>query len=386
MSTIYLDSNATTRPADEVLAVMTVAMRELWANPSSVHRPGQAARQKVELAREEIARLLNCSRNELLLTSGGTEAVNMAMRGSLQVQPNRNVIITSRLEHAAVRETAEALCRGTEVLWLQCDQRGVVDLNHLQDLLVQRANDIALVTIMWANNETGVIQPIQEIGELCRQHGVRFHTDATQYVGKMPADMAAMPIDLLNFAAHKFHGPKGAGGLYIRKGVKLPALISGGPQERQRRGGTENVPGILGMGEAARLARQWLTSDEPARLAASRDRFEQSILEAVPETTINGHGASRLWNTTNIAFHKLEAETILLLLSERGVCASGGSACSSGSLEPSPVLKGMGLPPEAANGSVRFSLSRETTDDELSRAVEIITTGVGNLKKLMVPA
>ena len=387
VSVIYLDSNATTRPADEVIAVMDRAMRELWANPSSVHRPGQAARQKVELAREEIARLLNCKRTELLLTSGGTEAINMAIRGSLQCQPDRHVVITSRLEHSAVRETAECIARGgCEVIWLKCDQYGVIDLNHLEDLLRQRAGEIALVTVMWANNETGVLQPVEQIGEQCRAHGVRFHTDATQYVGKMPADMDAMPIDLLNFAAHKFHGPKGIGGIYIRSGVKLPALISGGPQERQRRGGTENVPGILGMGEAARLAREWLATDEPSRLAACRDRFERGILESLSETSINGGGAPRLWNTANIAFHKLEAETILLLLSERGVCASGGAACSSGSLEPSPVLKAMGLPPEAANGSVRFSLSRETTDDELDRAMEIITAGVGNLKKLMVPA
>ncbi len=387
MSTIYLDSNATTRPADEVIAVMDVAMRELWANPSSVHRPGQAVRAKLDLAREEIAKLLNCKRNELLLTSGGTEAVNMAMRGSRAAQPTRNVILTSKLEHSAVRETAETLGRsGVEVLWVQCDGSGVIDLNHLETLLRQQADEIALVSIMWANNETGVLQPVAEIGKLCREHGVRFHTDATQYVGKMPADMEELPVDLLNFAAHKFHGPKGVGGLYIRKGVKLPTFISGGPQERQRRGGTENVAGILGMGEAARLARLWMTTDEPARLAAARDRFEQRILDSVEETSVNGHGAPRLWNTTNIAFHKLEAETILLLLSERGVCASGGAACSSGSLEPSPVLKAMGLPPEAAHGSVRFSVSRETTDEELDRALEIVIAGVGNLKKLMVPA
>lgn len=387
VSTIYLDSNATTRPADEVVAAMQLAMCELWANPSSVHRPGQAVRAKLDLAREEIAKLLNCKRNELLLTSGGTEAVNMAMRGSLASQPSRNVIVTSKLEHSAVRETAETLGRtGVEVLWVQCDGNGVIDLNHLETLLRQRADDIALVSIMWANNETGVLQPVAEIGQLCRELGVRFHTDATQYVGKMPADMAELPVDLLNFAAHKFHGPKGVGGLYMRSGVKLPALISGGPQERQRRGGTENVAGILGMGEAARLARLWMSTDEPARLAAARDQFEQRILDTVEETSINGRGAPRLWNTANIAFHKLEAETILLLLSERGVCASGGAACSSGSLEPSPVLKAMNLPPQVAHGSVRFSLSRETTDEQLDRAIEIITSGVGNLKKLMVPA
>lgn len=384
---IYLDSNATTRPADEVIEAVHLAMREHWANPSSMHRLGQAARQKLELAREEIAALLNCKRNELVFTSGGTEAINMAIRGSLEAQPSRSVIVTSRLEHAAVRETAEVLGRGSiEVIWLLCDKHGVVDVDHLQNVLNTRGDDIALVTVMWANNETGVLQPIELIGNLCREHGVRFHTDATQYVGKLPVDVTALPVDLLNFSAHKFHGPKGVGGLYVRSGVKMPALISGGPQERQRRGGTENVPGIIGMGEAARLARRWVSTDWPGQLAALRDQFEQGICAAVPETSVNGAGAARLWNTSNIAFHKLDAETILLLLSERGVCASGGSACSSGSLEPSPVLLAMGLPPEIANGSIRFSLCRDTTDDEISRAVDIIATGVTNLRKLLVTA
>lgn len=384
---IYLDSNATTRPADEVIEAVHLAMREHWANPSSMHRLGQAARQKLELAREEIAALLNCKRNELVFTSGGTEAINMAIRGSLEAQPSRSVIVTSRLEHAAVRETAEVLGRGSiEVIWLLCDKHGVVDVDHLQNVLNTRGDDIALVTVMWANNETGVLQPIELIGNLCREHGVRFHTDATQYVGKLPVDVTALPVDLLNFSAHKFHGPKGVGGLYVRSGVKMPALISGGPQERQRRGGTENVPGIIGMGEAARLARRWVSTDGPGQLAALRDQFEQGICAAVPETSVNGAGAARLWNTSNIAFHKLDAETILLLLSERGVCASGGSACSSGSLEPSPVLLAMGLPPEIANGSIRFSLCRDTTDDEISRAVDIIATGVTNLRKLLVTA
>jgi cysteine desulfurase len=386
VKTIYLDSNATTRPADEVVAIMLDAMREHWANPSSVHRPGQTVRQKLDLAREEIAALLNCQRNELLLTSGGTEAVNMAIRGSLEAQPKRNIIITSKTEHSAVRETTECMTRrGVDVRWLACDEQGLIDLNHLQDLLRSEGDRVALVSIMWANNETGAIQPVQLIGELCREFGVRFHSDATQYVGKMPADMQTVHVDLLNFASHKFHGPKGVGGLYIRKGVKLPALISGGPQERQRRGGTENVPGILGMGEAARLARLWMQSDEPARFTAMRDQFEKRICEAIPETSINSSDVPRLWNTSNIAFHRLEAETILLLLSERGVCASGGAACSSGSLEPSPVLSAMGLAPDVANGSVRFSLCRDTTQDELDRAMDIITAGVNNLRKLVAP-
>lgn len=386
MDVIYLDNNATTRPATEVVRAMTAALERFWENPSSVHRPGQAVRQQIELARNEVCELLGCRDRELLFTSGGTESANLALRSALVRDPSsRRVLITTKLEHSAVRETAQSLGEsGAEVIWLRTDGEGRVDLDHLRELLSSRASDIALVSVMWANNETGIIEPIAEIGALCREHGVLFHTDATQWVGKMPVDVSALPIDLLSFSAHKFHGPKGIGGLYIRRGVRIRPLITGGPQERERRGGTENVPGIIGMGAAAKLAREWLADEtHRAKQTALRDRFEQGVLARVKDASINSAGAERLWNTSNIAFPRLEAEAILLLLSERGVCASAGAACSSGSLDPSPVLLAMGIPADQAHGSVRFSLSRETTADEVDRALEIIPTVIERLRASM---
>lgn len=386
MDVIYLDNNATTRPATEVVRAMTAALERSWENPSSVHRPGQAVRQQIELARNEVCELLGCHDRELLFTSGGTESANLALRSALARDPSsRRVLITTKLEHSAVRETAQSLGEsGAEVIWLRTDGEGRVDLDHLRELLSSRASDIALVSVMWANNETGIIEPVAEIGALCREHGVLFHTDATQWVGKMPVDVSALPIDLLSFSAHKFHGPKGIGGLYIRRGVRIRPLITGGPQERERRGGTENVPGIIGMGAAAKLAREWLADEtHRAKQTALRDRFEQGVLARVKDASINSAGAERLWNTCNIAFPRLEAEAILLLLSERGVCASAGAACSSGSLDPSPVLLAMGIEPEMAHGSVRFSLSRETTTDEVDRALEIIPTVIERLRASM---
>ena len=378
---IYLDNNATTRPAGEVVAAMTGALESVWANPSSVHRAGQAARQKLELARESVCRLIGCRDRELVFTSGGTEAANLAIRGSLAIEPKRPVLVTSRLEHSAVRELAESLgASGTEVIWLANDERGIVDLDELRRVLEERGDEIGLVSVMWVNNETGVIEPVEAIGRLCREHRVRFFTDATQWVGKEPTDLSALPIDLLGFAAHKFHGPKGIGGLYVRRGIRVEPQNIGGPQERQRRGGTENVPGVVGLGVAADLARAWLATDERERLAGLRDEFERRILEAIEEVSINGGGVPRMWDTTNLAFGKLEAEAILLMLSERGVCASAGAACSSGSVEPSAVLLAMGIPLERSAGSLRFSLCRETSDQEIGRAVEIIVDVIRRLQ------
>ena len=384
MNIIYLDSNATTQPAGEVVEAMGLALREGWHNPSSVHRPGQAARQQVELARESVAQLLGCKDREIVFTSGGTEADNLAILGSLDAQPDRRVIVTCRIEHSAVREPAEhAEQRGAEVAWLPLENGGVVDCNALEDLLKKRAGEIAIVSVMWANNETGVIQPVETIGRLCRERGVRFHTDAVQWVGKMPADIGSLPIDMLSFSGHKFHGPKGAGGLYIRRAMRLVKRSIGGAQERERRGGTENTPGIVGLGAAARCAMEWLETGEARRIERMRDRFERGVLEAVRGAAVSSAGAPRLWNTSNIAFPRLEAEAILLLLSERGVCASAGAACSSGSLEPSPILLAMGLDPELAHGAVRFSLSRYTMDAEIDEALEIIPATIAKLRESM---
>jgi cysteine desulfurase len=382
MPAIYLDNNATTRTADAVVAAMTRAMREHWANPSSMHRPGQATRREIELARAAVAELIGCQERELVFTSGGTESVNLAVRGAMGAQPNRRLLVTSRLEHSAVRELADGLASlGVEVMWLGNDERGLVDVDALRSLLAERAAEVGLVSIMWVNNETGVIQPIEDVGSACREFGVRFHTDATQAVGKMAIDVAAMPVDLLSFAAHKFHGPQGTGALYVRRGVRLQAQVTGGPQERRRRGGTENAAGIVGAGVAARLAAEWLASDGPSAVARRRDALERGIVTELDRTAVNGLDAPRIETTTNIAFIGLEAEAILLMLSERGVCASAGAACSSGSMEPSTVLQAMGLPPEHTYGSIRFGLSRETTDDEVERAIEIVVEVVTRLRE-----
>jgi len=382
MSAIYLDNNATTRPADAVVAAMTRALREQWANPSSVHRAGQAVRREILLARSTVAQLIGCQERELVFTSGGTESVNLAVRGALGAQPNRRVLVTSRLEHSAVRDLAEALATlGVEVVWLGNDADGLVDVEGLRTLLAERAGEVGLVSVMWVNNETGVIQPVETIGAVCREFGVRCHTDATQAVGRMPIDVAALPVDLLSFAAHKFHGPQGTGVLYVRRGVRLQTQVIGGPQERGRRGGTENAAGIVGTGVAGQLAMDWLAGGGPADLARRRDALERGIVDALDRTAVNGLGAPRIAGTSNIAFIGLEAEAILLMLSERGVCASAGAACASGSMEPSPVLEAMGLPPEQTYGSVRFGLSRETTDDEVRSAVEIVVDVVTRLRE-----
>ena len=381
MQLIYLDNNATTRPAAEVVTAMTEALQSEWGNPSSMHRAGQAARRAVELARESVCQLIGCKDRELIFTSGGTEAANLAILGSLNARSKRKILVTSRLEHSAVRDLAEKLANdGTEVIWIPNTASGLVELDALHDLLIQRASEIALVSIMWANNETGVIQPIDRIGSLCREQGVRFHTDATQWVGKMPTDVSVLPIDLLTCAAHKFHGPTGIGALYVGSSVRIDAQTIGGGQERGRRAGTENVAGIVGFGVAAKIGQAWLETNGREQIATLRDSFEQRILATIPDSSINAVAAPRLWDVTNIAFARLEAEAILLMLSERGVCASAGAACSSGSIEPSAVLLAMGIAPELADGSIRFSLSRDTTQQEIDQAGEIISQVVAKLR------
>ena len=383
---IYLDSNATTKPAPEVVEAVTHALRDTWANPSSVHRAGGEAKRVLELARESIAKLIGCQEREIVFTSGGTEGANLAIRGTLEHfatnDSTRRMLVTTKFEHSAVRELAQQLeKRGTEVVWLSSANgaSGTPDLDELAALLRQRSDEIALVSLMGANNETGAITNIARAGALCREHGVRFHTDATQWIGKMPTDLAAMQVDLASFAAHKFHGPKGAGALYVRRNVGITEQMYGGPQERERRGGTENVAAIAGFAVAAQLAGAWLATDAPKRAQTLRDDFERAVATA-SGGLIHAASTPRLWNTTNIGFAKLEAEAILLLLSERGVFASAGAACSSGSLDPSPVLLAMGIAPEFAHGSIRFSLSRETTADECANASAILTAAITRLR------
>jgi cysteine desulfurase len=380
----YLDCNATTEPLPEVVAAVADSLARGWGNPSSVHRAGIDARHSVELARESVARLLGGSEREVVFTSGGTESAWLAIAGPLDALAGPRTVVTTRTEHSAVREACEALERRgrARVAWVPAGADGVIDLDALDAALAANAGDTALVSVMWANNETGVVQPVQAIGERCRERGVRFHCDATQWAGRMPTALASMPVDLATVSAHKFHGPKGVGALWARGGVRVEAQVVGGPQERERRGGTENVPGIVGMGVAADAARAWL-ADPAARAAgaAARDAFERAVCAAVPDAVVNGAGAERLWNTSNIGFPGLEAEAMLLLLSERGVAASAGAACSSGSLDPSPVLLAMGVPARVAHGSVRFSTSRRTRPEELQSAARIVPECVARLRR-----
>ncbi len=393
MSRVYLDNNATTQPLPEVSAAVAEAMAELWANPSSVHRFGQTVRQRLELARQSVAGLIGCRPRELVFTSGGTEANNLAIHGS-----GARLLITTPIEHSAVREPADEFeKRGGEVVRLGVDRQGLIDAAELAGALGRGAagGGVVLVSVQWANNETGVLQDLPAVaaavagaraaaqarGERTR---VYLHVDATQAVGKLPVDVGPLGADLLTLAAHKFHGPKGVGALFVRTAVRLQAVQRGGPQERDQRGGTENVPGILGMGVAADAARAFVADAAAVdRVRRLRDRFERAMLGALPDTVVNSGEAPRLWNTSNLGFPGLEAEAILLGLSERGVCASAGAACSSGSLEPSPVLRAMGIPEPVAHGSVRFSLGRLTTEAEVDEAVAIVPEVVRRLAKTM---
>lgn len=376
---VYLDSNATTKPAAEVVAAMMPMYEEFYGNPSSVHRFGQRARQAIDEARAALADLVGCSPTELSFTGGGTEAVNTAIRGILATRAPRKQMIVSAVEHSATRELCQQLAReGAEIITLEVDLEGLL---NLEELAARISDETALVSLMWANNETGVLFPVREIAAICREKKVPFHCDGTQAVGKIPVNVHELGVDAMSFAAHKFHGPKGVGSLYIRRGLRVRPLIIGGPQEHGRRGGTENVPGIVGMGKAAELAKKALP--EMDRVRAMRDRLEQSILNAIPDAVVNGSVENRLPNTTSLSFPRLEAEAILLLLSEQGICASAGAACSSGSLEPSHVLKAMKIDPKIAHGAIRFSLSRFTTEAEIDRALAVLPGVIDRLRVVL---
>lgn len=391
---IYLDNNATTRPAPAVVQAMQAALTDFWHNPSSIHRPGQAARQKVELARKEVAALIGAKPRSIIFTGSGTEALDLAIRGTLAASGKKG-ILTTAIEHGALRGLARSLAEhhGYNLRLATLGDGGVVDPASIER---QIDDSIGIVSVQWANNETGCIHPVDEIGRICRAKGVTFHCDGTQWVGKMPVNVGDVPastghanaanIDILTFSPHKFHGPKGVGVLYARTGVRFTPTIHG-EQELGRRGGTENVSGIVGAGIAAKLAREWLVDEgHRARAAALRDRFEAAVIAACPGARCNAPAdrSKRLWNTASIGFPKLEADALLLLLSERGVCASAGSACSSGSLEPSPVIKAMGIPQEFAHGTVRFSICRETTEADIDAAVRTIAECVAKLRQSMV--
>jgi cysteine desulfurase len=360
---IYFDNNATTRVMPEVFEAMAPYYAELYGNPSSIHRFGSQVSEHLSQARTQVAGLIGAADPvEVIFTSCGTEGDNAAIRGLLEMRPEKRQIITTQVEHPAILGLCQHLeKKGYRVTWLGVDQDGMLDLDELRDALT---NETALVSTMFANNETGVIFPIEQIGEIVKSKGVPFHVDAVQAAGKLPIDVKNSPIDLMTVSAHKFHGPKGVGALYVRRGITFPPFIIGGHQERSRRAGTENVAGIVGMGKAAELVAR-NQKDDSLRIQALRDQLQASLLKSCPSARVNGDKLKRLPNTLNVSFRYLEGESILVLLDQHGICASTGSACTAGSSEPSHVLRAMRTPADWLQGAVRFSLSRFNTEDEV---------------------
>jgi cysteine desulfurase len=378
---IYLDHNATT-PLDPAAAeAMARALTELFGNPSSVHYYGQQAKAAMDDARTAVAALIGAEPGEVVFTSGGTEADNFAIRGVAEAleHSGRMRLITSGIEHEAVLNTFKALSkRGWKTTQLPVDASGVLSPDRLRDAIT---DDTALVSIMHANNEIGTIQPIAELAQVAHEHGALFHTDAVQTTGKIPVNVRTLGVDLLAFSAHKFYGPKGAGGLWIKRGVRLSPSATGGKQERNRRAGTENTSGLIGMGVAASRAMSRMEA-ESVRLAQLRDRLEAGILAGVQDTDVNGARDQRVPNTTNISFNRVEAESLLIALDLEGIAVSTGSACSSGTLEPSHVLRAMNLPVHRAQNSIRFSLGAGNTEEQVDRVVAVLPGIVKKLRSL----
>jgi cysteine desulfurase len=381
MKAIYFDNNATTRVDRAVVEAMIPYFTEHFGNASSMHAFGAQVGHAVKEARQSLQRLLGAEfDHEIVFTSGGTEADNTALSSALETQVGRNEIVTSKVEHPAIL----ALCkhfeetRGVKVHYIGVDSRGRLDVDAYKRALGPRT---AIASIMWANNETGTLFPVERLAVLAHEAGALFHTDAVQAVGKLPIDIKSTEIDMLSLSGHKLHGPKGVGALYVRRGVRLRPMVRGGHQERGRRAGTENVPAIVGLGKAAELALAHL-GEEQTRVRAMRDRLEQRLLESVERALLMGDPDARLPNTTNIAFEFIEGEAILLLLNRAGIAASSGSACTSGSLEPSHVLRAMNVPYTAAHGAIRFSLSRDNQESDVDRVIEAVPGVIENLRSL----
>jgi cysteine desulfurase len=372
-----MDANATTPLLPEALDAMRPYFIEHFGNASSIHQQGQQARAAVEHARESVAALINCRPAEIVFTSGGTESDNMALFGLVQSGEH---LITSSIEHHAVLHAAERLRdRGADVTFLPVSSEGVVDPQEVRRAI--RPNT-KLISVMMANNETGAIQPVSEIGRIAADADIYFHTDAVQAAGKLPIDVQTLRCDLLSISGHKMHAPQGTGILYVRRGTKLEPLFFGGSHERQRRAGTENLPGIVGLGKAAEIARAALTDGTIERISTLRNRLEQGILAQVEETGVNGGNVARVANTTNIYFDNLEGEALVIALDLKGLSTSGGSACASGATEPSHVLTAMGLSPARARAGLRFSLSKQTTEDDIAFALDIIPSAASRLREL----
>ena len=380
MNVIYLDNNATTQVDPEVVQAMLPFYSELYGNPSSMHSFGGGVAVRIKEARENVARLLGAAADEIVFTSCGTESDSTAVRAAIESYPAKKHLVTSRVEHAAIKNLFESLSKkGYRTTFVPVDRQGRLDLDFLYENLT---DDTAIVSLMWGNNETGVIFPIEEISRRVKERGIVFHTDAVQTVGKIPIDLSRTGVDMLSLSGHKIHAPKGIGALYIRKGTKFAPFMIGGHQEKGRRGGTENTAAIVGLGKAAELARKHMASGSYTAVRELRDTLENEILAHVPSTFVNGDRANRLPNTTSIAFEYVEGEAILLMLNEYGICASSGSACTSGSLEPSHVLRAMGVPFTAAHGSIRFSLSRTTTRQEIDFVLEKLPPVIARLREL----
>lgn len=379
--TYYFDNNATTRVAPEVRDAMLPFFCDRYGNPSSMHAFGGEVAHDLDHAREEVARFLNADPDEIIFTSCATESDNAAIRGIAARAGHDLRIITTAVEHPAVLQPCRRLkALGHDVVELPVDGLGNLDLDQLEACLA-RTDKPTLVSIMWANNETGVVFPMEKIAALCKAHGATLHTDAVQVGGKIPVDVKKVPVDLLAMSGHKFHAPKGVGLLYVRHGTALPPFLLGGHQERSRRAGTENVPYIVGLAKACELARLGM-ADEARKLTRLRDRLEAGILATCPDVRVNGDRAHRLPNTLNVSFSYVEGEAIAYRLSDLGICVSTGSACASGSLDPSHVIRAMGVPFTAVHGSVRFSLSRENTDEEVDYVLEKLPPVIKGLRDL----
>jgi cysteine desulfurase len=377
--TVYLDNNATTQTDREVVELMLPYFHNLYGNPSSMHTFGGQVAKALTEAREQTAALLGAHPEEIVFTSCGTESDNTAIWAALESFPGKRHIVTTRVEHPAVLNTVKFWeKKGYKVTYLPVDREGSLDLNQVDDAITE---DTAIVSIMWANNETGVIFDVERIAQMARAKGAVFHTDGVQAAGKIPINTAGSAIDMISLSGHKLHAPKGIGILYIRKGTRFSPLIMGGHQEHGRRGGTENVPYIIGLGKACELAMRNMEK-ENTRVKALRDRLEQGIFDSIPNVFLNGDRNNRLPNTLSVSFEYVEGESILLMMDKLGVCASSGSACTSGSLEPSHVLRAMGVPFTAAHGSIRFSLSVYNTDEDIDIVIENLPDIISRLREI----
>jgi len=380
MDVVYLDNNATTKVAPEVVEAMLPYLSDYYGNPSSMHSFGGNVAEKIKEARQKVADLIGASPDEIVFTSCGTESDGTAIRAAIDSTPDKRHIVTSRVEHPAIKNLYETLSKkGYQVTFVPVDNEGRLDLDYLYKRL---NNDTAIVSLMWANNETGVIFPVEEISREVKDRGILFHTDAVQAAGKLPIDVGNTGVDMLSLSGHKFHAPKGIGVLYIRRGTKFSPYMIGGHQEKGRRGGTENVASIIALGKAAELAKQHLDENSYACVSELRDKLETTLLAHVTNSMVNGDTKNRLPNTSSIAFEYVEGEAILLMMNEHGICASSGSACTSGSLEPSHVLRAMGVPFTAAHGSIRFSLSRYTTAAEIDFVIEKMPPIIARLREM----